>query len=56
MEERDVSADHTELVRRLRTALDRALDSWRAWGDDAEALTPQEAEEIEDHLSALGYI
>ena len=56
MEERDVSADHPGLVRRLRTELDRALDSWRTWGDDAEALTPQETEEIEDHLSALGYI
>jgi arylsulfatase A-like enzyme len=56
MEEHDVSAEHPDIVGRLSKELDRALDSWRSWGDDAEALTPQEAEEIEDHLSALGYI
>jgi arylsulfatase A-like enzyme len=56
MEERDASADHPEVVRRLRGELDRAVDSWRSWGDGAEALTEQEAEEIEEHLSALGYI
>lgn len=56
MEERDVSADHPEAARRLRQELDRAVDSWRSWGDGAEALTAREAEEIEEHLSALGYI
>jgi arylsulfatase A-like enzyme len=56
MEENDVSADHPEVVQRLRQELDRAVDSWRSWGDAADALTAQEAEEIEEHLSALGYI
>jgi arylsulfatase A-like enzyme len=56
MEESDVAADHPEVVERLRQELDRAVDSWRSWGDGADALTAQEAEEIEEHLSALGYI
>jgi arylsulfatase A-like enzyme len=56
MEEIDVAPDHPEVVRRLRQELDRAIDSWKSWGDGAEDLTPQEAEEIEEHLSALGYI
>jgi arylsulfatase A-like enzyme len=56
MEERDVSADHPDVVHRLRQELDHAVDSWRSWGDGADALTAQEAEEIEEHLSALGYI
>jgi arylsulfatase A-like enzyme len=55
-EEEDVAARHPDIVRRLRAELDRAVDSWRSWGEEAEALTQQEADEIEDHLSALGYI
>lgn len=56
MEESDVAADHPEVVQRLRRELDGAVDSWRSWGDGADALTAQETEEIEEHLSALGYI
>jgi arylsulfatase A-like enzyme len=55
MEERDASADHPDVARRLGAELDRAVDTWRSW-DDAGVLTAKEAEEIEDHLSALGYI
>jgi arylsulfatase A-like enzyme len=56
MEETDASADHPKVLGRLRQELDRAVDSWRSWGDEADALTAREAEEIEEHLSALGYI
>jgi hypothetical protein len=43
-------------VRQLGAELDRALDSWRSWGTEPQALTDEEEKEIEDHLSALGYI
>jgi arylsulfatase A-like enzyme len=56
MEEQDVSGDYPEVVQRLRQQLEHAVDSWRPWGDGAEALTAQEAKEIEEHLSGLGYI
>jgi arylsulfatase A-like enzyme len=56
MEEIDVAADHPKVLHRLRAQLDRAVDSWRAWGDEGNALTAREAQEIEEHLSALGYI
>jgi arylsulfatase A-like enzyme len=55
-EETDVAPSHPEIARRLRDQLDRAIATWRPWEDEDAALTQREAEEIEEHLSALGYI
>jgi arylsulfatase A-like enzyme len=55
-EEIDVSNANSDVVRQLGAELDRALDSWRSWGTEPQALTDEEEKEIEDHLSALGYI
>jgi arylsulfatase A-like enzyme len=55
-EETDVSAANPTAVQRLGKELDRAVDSWRSWDEDRAALTERETEEIEAHLSALGYI
>lgn len=56
MEEGDVASDHPEVVRRLRRELDAMVESWESWGDGSDGLTETEAGEIEEHLSALGYI
>jgi arylsulfatase A-like enzyme len=55
-EETDVSASNPDALQRLGKELDRAVDSWRSWDEDRAALTERETEEIEAHLSALGYI
>jgi arylsulfatase A-like enzyme len=55
-EETDASNSNADVLRRLGVELDRAIDSWRSWGTERQALSDQEEKEIEDHLSALGYI
>jgi arylsulfatase A-like enzyme len=56
MEETNVYSDHTEVVRRFQGELDMAIQSWQSWAEAGSGLTAQEADEIEEHLSALGYI
>jgi arylsulfatase A-like enzyme len=55
-EEADVGRAMPHVAQRLRERLDAALDSWKSWEQAPPALTPQEEKEIEERLSALGYI
>jgi arylsulfatase A-like enzyme len=55
-EETDVTADHPEVARSLGQALDSKLDEWSQWDGSPAALSDEDAREIEERLSALGYI
>jgi hypothetical protein len=55
-EERDASEEHPAELDRLRTALDRELASWVAWGAAGTGLSDDHTEEIERHLAELGYL
>lgn len=52
----DVAGSRPEVARRLRDRLDAAVESWRGWEDGPARVGADEHREIEDHLSALGYI
>ena len=56
MEERDVSALHPEESSRLRAALDRELVSWSAFHSESTGLSDEQSDEIERHLTELGYL
>ena len=53
--ERDVSGAHVDVAARLRTALDRRLETWRSSAEEAPALSGDQEAEIERHLTELGY-
>jgi arylsulfatase A-like enzyme len=55
-EERDVSSELPETVRKLREQLDRAIDTWREREEAPAQITEGEQAEIEARLSELGYI
>jgi arylsulfatase A-like enzyme len=55
-EEVDASRLHPDAVLRLSRALDGKLEEWRSWQEGPSALSEQDAREIEERLSALGYI
>lgn len=55
-EQTDVSSSHPEVARRLGRALDAKLEEWGTSDEGSSALSDDDAREIEEHLSALGYI
>lgn len=55
-ESTDVSAQHPGRLAEMRALLDREVASWSQWGQGDEALRDDERAEIEERLSALGYI
>jgi arylsulfatase A-like enzyme len=56
MEERDVSGLHPEESARLAAALDRRLASWSAFHGGSTGLSDEQSDEIERHLTELGYL
>jgi arylsulfatase A-like enzyme len=55
-EERDVTTLHRDEAARLRAELDRELTSWASFQGNVAALSDQQSEEIERHLTELGYL
>jgi arylsulfatase A-like enzyme len=55
-EEVDLCGSAPEIVQRLRKPLDEALAAWGAWQQPEQELSDVERQEIEAHLSQLGYI
>lgn len=55
-EEVDAAGLWPDVVRRLRSRLDAATESWTDWREDRSTITEQERLEIEAQLSQLGYI
>jgi arylsulfatase A-like enzyme len=56
MEERDVRDLHQEETTRLRAALDHELSTWSAFHGEASGLSDEQSDEIERHLTELGYL
>ncbi|MGH2692159.1 MAG: sulfatase-like hydrolase/transferase [Actinomycetota bacterium] len=56
LEGRDCAAEHPGVVARLAAALDRTVEGWHTQGEEPAEMTDQERREIEERLSALGYI
>lgn len=55
-EETNILWSRPDIARRLAAALDDALTSWSTWRHDGSGLSEREQQEIEAHLSELGYI
>jgi arylsulfatase A-like enzyme len=55
-EERDVAAAHPADRDRLRSALDAQRVSWASFRTEPSDLSDRQTEEIEQHLSELGYL
>jgi arylsulfatase A-like enzyme len=55
-EENDTASLYPEVFNSLKRELDASVNSWNEWGQDDTGLSEADRLEIEDRLSALGYI
>jgi arylsulfatase A-like enzyme len=55
-EEHDVLSSNAGIAARMRSELDASIERWRGWEADESGLTDSDRKEIEEQLSALGYI